>query len=304
MRAALHLLCWTLFSLLAGCASLPPRGEAPASAAFTDTHDTPLAHIAAASRPSGETAPSGFRLLPTGELAFNARLALARCAERSLDLQYYHVHRDQAGRLLLRELRDAAARGVRVRLLVDDFYAAEIDDLLQGLAAHANVQVRLFNPLPLRRGSPLLRLTLSSGDFELHNHRMHNKLFVADNAVAIYGGRNIADEYFMNSAQANFIDMDLLSTGQVVPELSAAFDRYWNSELAWPLQTVPGTPHNGEQARTEFDEAVRLAAPPVPAYRLDPLGQTAVEVQLDEGRLALTYGSAAVFADPPEKAAA
>ena len=155
----------------------------------------------------------------------DARIALVERAERSLDLQYYDLHDDTAGRGLLRAVREAAQRGVRVRLLVDDFYAAGVDRLLADLAACAGVEVRLFNPLPLRRGLPVVRLLLSPGDFELHNHRMHNKLLVTDNAMAVYGGRNVGDEYFMTSRSANFIDMDIVSTGQVVLDLSAVFER-------------------------------------------------------------------------------
>ncbi|NRF68778.1 phospholipase D family protein [Aquincola sp. S2] len=297
-----QLLMLALLSLLGACAGLPPRGEPAASTAYRDTAGTALARIAAASRPAGETAPSGFRLLPSGEFAFNARVALAQRAERSLDLQCYHIQRDEAGRMLLRALRDAAQRGVRVRLLVDDFYAAEIDDLLLGLAAHPNIELRLFNPLPLRRGAPIVRLLLSPGNFQQMNHRMHNKLFIADNAAAIYGGRNIADEYFMGHREANFIDMDVLSTGQVVDELSTVFDRYWNSEVAWPLQALLPPPEDAAQARAAFDEAVRDAKPVMPRYRLDPLGHTPVEAQLSEGRLVQAHASAKVHADPPEKA--
>jgi len=294
-----------LAALLSACGSLPPRGEVPASRAHaaSEVAGTTLARVAASSRPPEETAPSGFRLLPVGEYAFDARVALARRAERSLDLQYYHVHRDEAGRTLLRELRDAARRGVRVRLLVDDFHAAEIDDLLVGLASYPGAQVRLFNPMPMRRGAPVLRLLLSPGPFQLHNHRMHNKLFVADNAVAVYGGRNIADEYFMKNREANFIDMDVLSTGRVVTDLSAVFDRYWNSELSWPVHTVLGRPADAEAARRQFDRAVddaRVDAPQVPA---DPFGQSTVGAQLHEGRLTMSYATAQVHADPPEKAA-
>ena len=288
--------------LLAACAGLPPRGPAEPSQALRDTQHTTLARIAAASRPPEESAPSGFRLLPTGEFAFNARIALARRAERALDLQCYHIQRDQAGRALLRELRDAARRGVRVRLLLDDFYAAEIDDLLLGLAAHPNVQVRLFNPLPLRRGAPVARLLLSPGSFQQMNHRMHNKLFVADNRFAIFGGRNVADEYFMGHREANFIDMDLLATGSVVDELSTVFDRYWNSEVAWPLHAVLPPAADAAAVRAAFDAEVRDAAPPVARYRADPFGQTAVETQLDEGRVVQAFASAQVHADPPEKA--
>jgi putative cardiolipin synthase len=294
-----------LASFLCACAGLPPRAAPVPSQALRDTAQTGLARIAAASRPVDATAPSGFRLLPTGEFAFNARLALARRAERSLDVQCYHIQRDHAGRALLRELRDAAQRGVRVRLLVDDFYAAEIDDLLLGLAAHPNVQVRLFNPLPLRRGAPVLRLVLSSmgpGNFQQLNHRMHNKLYIADNQFAIFGGRNIADEYFMSHREANFIDMDLLGTGAVVDELSSVFDRYWNSEVVWPLHALLPAAADASAERAAFDAEVRDAAPLIPRYRTDPFGQTAVELQLDEGRVVQSFASAQVHADPPEKA--
>lgn len=293
------LLC---LALLGACAGLPPRERAEASHAVRDTGATALARIAAASLPPGDSAPSGFRLLPTGEFAFNARVALARRAERSLDVQCYHIQRDEAGRSLLRELRDAAQRGVRVRLLVDDFYAAEIDDLLLGLAAHPNVEVRLFNPLPLRRGAPVLRLVLSPGHFQQLNHRMHNKLYIADNAMAIFGGRNVADEYFMSHREANFIDMDVIASGLVVDELSTVFDRYWNSEVVWPLHALLPRPADGAGQRAAFDAAVRGARPVMPHADTDPLGQTAVDRQLAEGRLVQAYAAAQVHADPPEKA--
>jgi len=292
--------------LLGGCAGLPPRGDAPPSQAFTDTADTALARLAEVSRPApgspGADAPSGFQLLPAGEFAFGARIALARRAQRALDLQLYHLQPDRSGRALLRELRAAADRGVRVRLLVDDFHAGDVAPLLHDLAAHPQVQVRLFNPLPLRRGAPLLRLLLSPGDFEQHNRRMHNKLFVADNAVALYGGRNVADAYFMGDAEANFIDLDVLSTGAIVPALSAVFDRYWASDTAWPIAAVLGAPAPAAEALARFDAAVRGNDPPAPAYRRDPLGQDAVEAQLQAGRLVLHPAHAQVFADPPDKA--
>ena len=303
-RLAMRLLILALVSWLAACSSLPPRGDVPPSHAFTPTavSKTALARVAASSRAPDEVRPSGFRLLPIGEFAFDARVALSRQAEQSLDLQYYYIHRDDTGRALLRELRDAALRGVRVRLLVDDFFAAQIDDLLVGLASFANVEVRLFNPLPLRRGAPLLRLLLSPGDFQLYNHRMHNKLFVADNAMAIYGGRDIADEYFMNSREANFIDIDVISTGRVVTDLSAVFDVYWNSDLAWPVQEVLGRPWDAAAARLHFDRAVEGAHTPTPLMPTDPFGQSTVGAQLNDGRLVMTYADAHVHVDPPEKA--
>lgn len=292
-----------LTALLAACGSLPPRGELAPSQAYpaAEVATTALARAAANSLPEAGAAASGFRLLPVGEFAFDARVALARRAERSLDLQSYHVHRDEAGRALMRELRDAARRGVRVRLLVDDLYAAEIDDLLLGLASYPDAQVRVFNPMPLRHGAPVLRLLLSSGTFQLHNRRMHNKLFVADNTVAIYGGRNIADEYFMRNREANFIDMDVLSTGRVVSELSAVFDQYWNSPLSWPVQAVLGRSADSE-ARAQLDSAVDNATVDDPPDPIDPFGQSTVGAQLRDGRLALVPATAQVHADPPDKA--
>ena len=291
--------------LLAGCAGLPPRVPPPVSHAHTGTDGTPLARIARNSLPPGVAADqSGFRLLPSGEQSFDGRLALAEHAVRSIDAQYYHVHADPAGAMFLRSLRDAAARGVRVRLLVDDFHAAEVYPLLQGLAAHPGVEVRVFNPLLARSGSPLGRMLLSLRDFARVNHRMHNKLFLADNQVALYGGRNIADEYFYRNSKANFVDQDVLSVGAVVRELSASFDRYWNSEPVWLLQQLLAPPRSVAEARQRFESASKPMADALPALNrvpVDPLRQTSVRVQLAEGRLQQHLGRARVHDDPPEK---
>jgi cardiolipin synthase C len=302
MSRSARLLLASVWLLLGACASLPPRGDMQSSQAATDTDGTPLARIAAASRPAGESDPSGFRLLPMGESAFSARVALAERATRTIDAQYYHIHADGAGKLFLRSLRDAARRGVDVRLLVDDFYSGEIEGLLLGLAAYPHVQVRLFNPLPARGGSPTWRLLMSWHEFDRVNHRMHNKLFIADNAIAIYGGRNLGDEYFMRDGEANFIDLDVLSTGQVVQDLSQAFDLYWNSAQAYALQRIVVAPQDVAATRDDFEREVREAGVGAEPAR-DALGQTPVPAQLAEGRLALQYGSARVFPDPPSKAA-
>jgi putative cardiolipin synthase len=288
---------------LAACATLPPRGAPAASQALAGADDTHLARVVHASRPADEMLPSGFRLLPSGEGAFAARIALAERAARTIDAQYYHVHDDEAGHALLRALRDAARRGVRVRLLVDDLYSGPIVDLLRALAAQPQAQVRLFNPLPVRGGTPLARMALSWPDFGRINHRMHNKLLVVDGVVAIYGGRNIGDAYFMRDGQANFVDLDVLSTGAVVRELSAAFDLYWNSDRVWTAQALLGEASDTD--RIGFDGrtlAMRADAGLEPAH--DVLGQTTVAAQLAAGRLMLHFGVASVAADPPDKAAA
>jgi cardiolipin synthase C len=302
LRIFWRVLAAVLGLALAACTGLPPRGAPAASQALAGTDDTPLARIADASRPAHETLPSGFRLLPSGESAFAARIALADRAVHSIDAQYYHVHDDEAGHALLRALRDAARRGVRVRLLVDDLYSGPIAELLRVLAAEPQAQVRLFNPLPVRGGSPLARMALSWPDFGRINHRMHNKLLVVDGVVAIYGGRNIGNAYFMRDGQANFVDLDVLSTGAVVRELADAFDLYWNSDRVWTVQAVLG--EAGDADRAAFDG--RTAAVHAELGREPPrdvLGQTPVATQLASGRLALHFGTARVAPDPPGKAA-
>jgi putative cardiolipin synthase len=242
-------------------------------------------------------------LLPSGESAFAARMALAERAAQSIDAQYYLWYGDAAGRLLLKHLLDAAARGVRVRLLVDDLYSGPIADLLRALAVQPQAQVRLFNPLPVRSGAPLARLALSWPDFERVNHRMHNKLLVVDGVLAIYGGRNIGDAYFMRDGEANYVDLDVLSTGAVVRDLAAAFDLYWNSDRVWTTQVVLGMASDTDRAA--FD---RHTAAPRTSLGLEPprdvLGQTPVAWQLAAGQLTLHFGAASVAPDPPEKAAA
>jgi putative cardiolipin synthase len=127
----------------------------------------------------------------------------------SLDVQYYLIANDRTGRLFMRNLRDAALRGVRVRLLVDDLYTTGGDEMFRGLAAFQNVEVRLFNPFCCGRQSVTTKFMASLVAFQRLNHRMHNKLFIADGVAAVMGGRNIADEYFTRSQTSNFVDMDL-----------------------------------------------------------------------------------------------
>ena len=163
--------------LLGGCGTLPPPPPREATHAVTDVEQTRLGKLAALGASAVSPPLSGFRLLPDAAFAFDARIALARRAEKSLDVQYYQIRNDAVGLLLLRELRAAAARGVCVRLLVDDLYTAGLDELFSTLSAFSNVEVRLFNPLPSRAGSLAARLVLSLHELRRINHRMHNKLF-------------------------------------------------------------------------------------------------------------------------------
>ncbi|MBO9648244.1 MAG: phospholipase D family protein [Variovorax sp.] len=286
--------------LATGCASLPPARETAAAHAIEDTAATNLGRVAHDSLSSGGPLQSGFRLLPEAETAFNTRIALARRAQKSIDAQYYLIGNDNIGRQFLRELRDAASRGVRVRLIVDDLYTAGEDPLLTGLAAFPNVEVRLFNPLPSRSDWFAGRVLASLNDFDRIDHRMHNKLFIADGAFAVAGGRNMADAYFMQSPALNFIDFDVLGAGPIVREMSKAFDLYWNSPHVWPIDVVAGTRPSAE-ARARFDALIAQAGERITERSLDVLGQPPVGDQLDAGRVALVPASAQLFVDSPDK---
>ncbi len=226
---------------------LPPLEPRMPSEALSDTEDTRLGRGIeqdAAARPG----LSGIHLLADAHQAFAARVLLARAAERSLDIQYYIWRDDLSGMLLLDALREAADRGVRVRLLLDDNGIAGLDGLLAALDIHPMIEVRLFNPFFVRRPKALGYLT----DFKRLNRRMHNKSFTADSQATIIGGRNIGDEYFGARDGDLFADLDVLAIGAVVDDVSRDFDRYWNCASAWPaarLLPVVDAEHLEELAR-------------------------------------------------------
>jgi len=215
---------------------------------------------------------------------------LARAAERSLDVQYYIWHADTSGGLLAHELWQAAERGVRVRLLLDDNNTRGADEAIAALDAHPNIEVRLFNPYA-NRG---FRLGELATDFARLNRRMHNKSFTADNQAAIVGGRNVGDEYFGADSPVEFADLDVLAVGAVVPEVSAAFDAYWNSESAYPAASL--IDQAGQLRPLERIEEQPGAARYLQAVRATPLVQ-----MLLSGSLPLEWAAARVVQDDPAK---
>lgn len=228
-----------LLSWAGGCASLPANTNRTASKAFAEPDSTPLGRLAQARRlQAGTRSDSGFYLLDGVDAALESRLALIDGARRSLDLQYYAIHADASTEVLLQRLREAARRGVRVRLLMDDFNTVGEDAQVLRLAFEPNVEIRLFNPVPGARNSMLGRIVSSLHDVERLQKRMHNKLFLADNAWGITGGRNLGDQYFGSGDKQNFVDLDVLAAGRIVRTMSASFDRFWNDELSYPVQTL------------------------------------------------------------------
>ena len=290
---------------LAGCAGVLPQVERAPSQTLVAAADTPL--VAAVREANLPVESSGVWPLLQANFALDARLALIANATTSLDLQYYLIADDPTGRGILRALREAALRGVRVRLLVDDLYTNDLDHLLLGLAATPNAEVRLFNPFVTARESSLRRLIALARDFKRLNHRMHNKLFVADGAMAVIGGRNLADEYFFRGTQGNFIDFDLLLGGPIVPELSHWFDLYWNSTEAYPVQDITRASGRAEQTpeelRERFDRSTRDDALPEPPAEKDVFGAPSLHAALAQRHLPLFAAESSAFADSPDKIA-
>jgi putative cardiolipin synthase len=224
--------------VLAGCATLPKEYPRHPSTAITDYTATSLDQLfeeAAAQHP-GE---SGFAIIPNGRQAFTDRVALADLAEKSLDLQYYIWERDETGRILAERVVRAADRGVRVRVLLDDINLTGRDAPIAALDAHPNIEIRIFNPFA-HRGARLFDFAI---DMARVNHRMHNKIMVADNAVAIVGGRNIGNDYFEVATDANFRDLDIAAAGPVVRDISNVFDHFWNSDWAVPVSALVERPY-------------------------------------------------------------
>jgi cardiolipin synthase C len=275
-------------AVLSGCAGLPRHVEKTASEAYPTPDATSLGQIVEAEEP-GKTL-SGVRLLSSGDEALASLIALADRAERTLDIQYYIIHEDDSTRIFLHHVRLAADRGVRVRLLVDDLNTAGEDRRFMHLGEHQNVEVRVFNPFTAARFSSWIRWVASASDIRRINHRMHNKLFVADNALAITGGRNIGDQYFTRDPYNNFIDLDVVVAGAIVPELSASFDEFWNSKYAYPIAAVAS--------------AVDAEAPPSPPAETETSGSANwLAQELDMHQLQLIWVPASVLADQPAKIA-
>lgn len=236
VRLSARVLLIAMLAAAAGCAQLPPRPAMPDEAALGPAAGGELAERVAPSE-AAHPGQSGFRLVSDGTEAFVVRMQSARLAARSLDVQTYIWHSDLTGKYLAGQLLESADRGVRVRLLIDDLDARAKNDGFAAIAAHPNIEVRLFNPWASRSGS-IAGAGESVFSFKRINRRMHNKSWIADNRFAVVGGRNVGDEYFGAGEDINFVDLDFAMVGPVVRDISASFDRYWNSPSAYPIEVL------------------------------------------------------------------
>jgi len=292
--------CALVLALLAGalltaCTSLPenyPREESWK----LDTTDTQLAQ-SFAKHASDHPQQSGAYPLTDGMEALAARVVLARKAEKSLDVQYYIWHGDHSGRLLLKELLDAADRGVRVRLLLDDLGVGAADDkVFLLLDSHPNLSVALFNPIALRES----RTAGLIADPLRLNRRMHNKSMTADNVLTVVGGRNIGDEYFSLNELFNFADVDVLAVGPVADQVSDSFDAFWNSTATVPISafhTTGASPADYEQARKKLNAQVAEGG----AAYYEAMAVTPLGLQLQARNLEFYWGSMVAVHDRPDK---
>lgn len=303
---------------LSACAKLPKDVARPASTALASPAGTPLAALVQQRREAAVGRfDAGFLLLDGPQAAYGSRLALAEAAQKTLDLQYYTIHADASTGRLLAAVRDAAGRGVRVRvrILLDDFHSTGDDAVVMNMAFVPNIEMRMFNPLGGARASILGRAFNSLDDASRVQQRMHNKLFIADNVLAVTGGRNLGDAYFGKASNGNFIDLDVLVAGPVVQDLLRSFDAYWNNERAYPVQSLvtrKKLDQIREQGKAAAERDKQAAGATPERANDDPLEKDAApsteprarrwdEKPMDLNAAAFIWAPAVVLADKPAK---
>jgi len=295
LSGILWLVLLVLLLAAGGCSSLPEVAERRESMAVVATDGVLAREVR---RLSGEhPGQSGVRLLGDGLDAFAARVALADAAVSSIDVQYYLFHNDMSGKLLIARLLDAADRGVRVRLLIDDMDTAGRDRVMAAIDTHPSFEIRLFNPFA-NRGRRLLEMI---GRFGQVSRRMHNKSFTVDGLATVVGGRNVGDEYFSAHPDVAFGDLDMLAVGAVSREVSEQFDLYWNSELAFPISALTRNQAAEEDLVRARDQLTAYTRSMQHSAYADRIRQTGLVNELAEGRLDLTWGEAHAYYDLPQK---
>ncbi|MGC1388790.1 MAG: phospholipase D family protein [Steroidobacteraceae bacterium] len=293
---------------LGACSSVPQSFNAPKSSSVALAHpeETRLgAQFDGAARTRGGN--SAFRIISVGVDGFLIRAQMIDAAEKTLDLQYFIFRGDETGRLLTDALMRAADRGVRVRVLVDDGDTVAGDEQISALDSHPNIEIRIFNPFVYRGHSNLRR----SMEFMLHasrlDYRMHNKLMVVDNAVALIGGRNIGNQYFQMDPDSQFADDDVFAAGPIAMQLSATFDEYWNSRFAVPAAAL----NRGQRSASALAERRKQAGEHSERH-MEPLKTDGVDyvarlatgepyAGMISGRLPLVWAQAQVISDTPDK---
>jgi len=296
LTKVIHFVPLLCILLLPSCATLPKNFERIETHALTDTDGTRWGKLLQ-DKKAAHPGQTGFFLLENGLDAFAARALLAEAADRSIDVQYYLYHNDLTGKLFTYQLLKAADRGVRVRVLVDDMGLWGRDLGSAVLNSHPNIEVRIFNPFSRKT----FRFAQFLTRFGSVTRRMHNKSFTVDNQVAILGGRNIGDTYFDANPDIAFADLDVLLIGSVVKDVSASFDRYWNSDAVYPIDVLAGrvpTQKEIEEKKQKFYEEVERQRN---SDYLRALSNSDLANKIREHRLEFVWGEAEVAFDEPKK---
>ncbi len=281
-------------AVVSSCATVPLDQPKTYSEVMTNTADTSLGRDVTRWLQAHDGL-SGFYPLSQGMDALGVRLRLAERAEKSIDLQYFLMKNDTAGAVVIKSLLKAADRGVRVRFLLDDIFTKAPDRTLLLLDQHANIEVRVFNPIS-RSGIWTLNFLTS---FKQANRRMHNKSFTVDNQASVVGGRNIADEYFQLQDDNVFVDFEVLAVGPIAGEISKSFDQYWNHSHAVPIDYFVSNKKNEdlETVRAEVKEELEKI--------YDTVYRQSLESQLLQDLIAerqpLIPADARVLSDSPDK---
>jgi len=292
-----------LMLIISGCSSVPKLDQhpaPPASFALKQVTEAFLGQLAESLEDRNED-KSGVLLLDKGEEALLWRGALVDQAEKSIDIQTFIWANDNVGTIAAERILRAAKRGVRVRVLVDDFMLSADKQHLLWLDAHSNVEIRIYNPLAAPNSSIMSKVLSMFSNWAKSHRRMHNKLFVVDNSFAIAGGRNIADDYFDMSEHSNYRDRDVLVTGRVIPALSGSFDTYWNSRWAVPLQQLAADPTSAADRKAYYLGLQAYAKDPKNYPPRFKAGVEATTLQLGNIEGLLTWGRVEMFADMPGK---
>ncbi len=238
--------------LLSACSSLPEKDKHSAQAFAEQMQGTqstcaqadhcslasPLYAMADAaqadSKPGAEQ--HTLILLDQGHDALLTRLHMIESAKQSIDLQVFIFDFDETGTLVLDALVRAAQRGVKVRLLLDQLYGLSRPQLQAKLAVlHQNFELKLYSPMFDQAKTN--KAEFFAGivfDFKALNSRMHSKLLLVDNKMAIVGGRNIQDRYFDWGQAYNYRDRDVWVAGPVTHKMAENFNAFWASERAIP----------------------------------------------------------------------
>ncbi len=298
------LLAAVILSAVSGCASLPPGSDFPRheSLALAHPEETRLGNQFQNSARE-HAGHSGFRLVQVGVDGFLTRVQMINAAERTLDLQYFILRGDETGKQLTRAVLSAADRGVRVRVLVDDGETVGGDDQISALAAHPAVEVRIFNPFVYRGSLQVLRAAEFMFNASRLDYRMHNKLLVADNAVAMVGGRNIGDQYFQIDPDSQFADDDVFAAGPIATQLSATFDEFWNNGLSIPAEALSHK-KSSHSALVEHREELNVQRHELKAEGIDYVTRIASGEPFNgivSGRLPLIWAHAELISDSPDK---